>query len=68
MESEGHSLSFPHGLESGDDGGDNPDAQLRSEDQYWSGKDLVMYCQQNSSIALLLAYLQVGTSDLNGSH
>jgi hypothetical protein len=66
MESEGNSFSFPHGLESGDDGGDNPDAQLRSEDQYWSGKDLVMYCQQNSSIALLLAYLQVGTSDLNG--
>ncbi|OJA14427.1 hypothetical protein AZE42_06429 [Rhizopogon vesiculosus] len=67
MESEGNSLSFPHGQESSDDGGDDPDAQLRSEDQYWSGKDLVMYCQQNSSIALLLAYLQVGTPDLNGS-
>ena len=67
MESEGNSLSFPHGHESSDDGGDDPDAQLRSEDQYWSGKDLVMYCQQNSSIALLLAYLQVGSPDLNGS-
>lgn len=65
MESEGNILSFPH--ESSDDGGDDPDAQLRSDDQYWSGKDLAMYCQQNSSIALLLAYLQVSTPDANGS-
>ncbi|KAG1734723.1 uncharacterized protein EDB91DRAFT_584674 [Suillus paluster] len=65
MESESNSLSFPH--ESSDDGGDDPDTQLRSDDQYWSGKDLAMYCQQNSSIALLLAYLQVSTPDPNGS-
>lgn len=65
MESEGNTLSFP--LESSDDGGDDPDTQLRSDDQYWSGKDLAMYCKQNSSIALLLAYLQVSTPDVNGS-
>lgn len=65
MESESNSLSFPH--ESSDDGGDDPDTQPRSDDQYWSGKDLAMYCQQNSSIALLLAYLQVSTPDVNGS-
>ncbi|KAG2368134.1 hypothetical protein BDR07DRAFT_1350163 [Suillus spraguei] len=65
MESEGNALSFPH--ESSDDGGDDPETQPRSDDQYWSGKDLAMYCQQNSSIALLLAYLQVSTPDANGS-
>ncbi|KAG1802736.1 uncharacterized protein HD556DRAFT_1284518 [Suillus plorans] len=65
MESEGNTLGFPH--ESSDDCGDDPDTQLRSDDQYWSGKDLAMYCQQNSSIALLLAYLQVSTPDVNGS-
>ncbi|KAG1862576.1 hypothetical protein DFJ58DRAFT_775827 [Suillus subalutaceus] len=59
-------MDFP--LESSDDGGDDPDTQLRSDDQYWSGKDLAMFCKQNSSIALLLAYLQVSTPpDANGS-
>ena len=67
MESESHNLSFPPGQENDEDGGDDPDMQTRSEDQYWSGKDLAMYCQQNSSIALLLAYLQVSAPDANGS-
>lgn len=35
----------------------------RAEGRLWSGRDLEMHCQQNSSIALVLAYLQVGAPD-----
>ena len=35
----------------------------RVEGRLWSGRDLEMQCQQNSSIALVLSYLQVGAPD-----
>ncbi|EIW83159.1 hypothetical protein CONPUDRAFT_136292 [Coniophora puteana RWD-64-598 SS2] len=41
----------------------DPDASGDLEERHWSGKDLEMICQQNSSIPLVLAYMQVGTSD-----
>jgi len=39
------------------------DHESRTEGRLWSGRDLEMHCQQNSSIALVLAYLQVGAPD-----
>jgi serine/arginine repetitive matrix protein 2 len=39
----------------------------RLEIRCWSGRDLEMQCQQNSSIALVLAYLQVGSPDHSNS-
>jgi serine/arginine repetitive matrix protein 2 len=37
----------------------------RINGRLWSGRDLQMQCQQNSSVALVLAYLQVGAPDLD---
>ncbi|EGN99792.1 hypothetical protein SERLA73DRAFT_152020 [Serpula lacrymans var. lacrymans S7.3] len=39
------------------------DSASPEEGRLWSGRDLEMYCQQNSSIALVLAYLQIGAPD-----
>jgi hypothetical protein len=39
------------------------DHPSRTEGRLWSGRDLEMQCQQNSSVALVLAYLQVGAPD-----
>jgi len=37
--------------------------QSHAEGKLWTGRDLEMHCQQNSSIALVLSYLQVGAPD-----
>jgi serine/arginine repetitive matrix protein 2 len=39
------------------------DQPSRVEGPIWSGRDLAMQCQQNSSIALVLSFLQVGAPD-----
>ena len=50
-----------------DDDDDDDDAlpqqSMRVEGRLWSGRDLELQCRQNSSIALVLAYLQVGAPD-----
>ncbi|KAJ7703117.1 hypothetical protein B0H17DRAFT_975117 [Mycena rosella] len=43
------------------------DLSSRIEGPLWSGRDLEMQCQQNSSIPLVLAFLQVGSPEL-GQH
>ncbi|KAJ6587002.1 hypothetical protein DFH09DRAFT_241980 [Mycena vulgaris] len=43
------------------------DLSSRVEGPLWSGRDLEMQCQQNSSIPLVLAFLQVGSPEL-GQH
>ncbi|KAJ7084475.1 hypothetical protein B0H15DRAFT_784057 [Mycena belliarum] len=40
------------------------DLSPRVEGPLWSGRDLEMQCQQNSSIPLVLAFLQVGSPEL----
>ncbi|KAH7925547.1 hypothetical protein BV22DRAFT_1195119 [Leucogyrophana mollusca] len=64
-ESEGHQNgnSLPQPFDTSEDDEQDDEAQLRSQDRLWSGKDLIMFCQQNSSIALVLAFLQVGAPD-----
>jgi serine/arginine repetitive matrix protein 2 len=51
--------------EMADDGGSmlGQGVSSRSGVRLWSGRDLEMQCQQNSSIALVLSYLQVGSPD-----
>jgi hypothetical protein len=39
------------------------DLPSRNEGPLWSGRDLEMQCQQNSSIPLVLAFLQVGSPE-----
>jgi hypothetical protein len=43
------------------------DLSSRIEGPLWSGRDLEMQCQQNSSIPLVLAFLQVGSPE-HGQH
>ncbi|KAJ7096242.1 hypothetical protein C8R44DRAFT_683737 [Mycena epipterygia] len=43
------------------------DLPSRTEGLLWSGRDLEMQCQQNSSIPLVLAFLQVGSPE-HGQH
>ncbi|KAH7912399.1 hypothetical protein BJ138DRAFT_1125246 [Hygrophoropsis aurantiaca] len=65
LESDGHqngsALSNP--LDTSEDDEQDDEPQPRSQDRLWSGKDLITFCQQNSSIALVLAFLQVGAPD-----
>jgi len=60
--------------DSGTDGANSRDVNEEEDDdpheleqqpwrRLWSGRDLEMQCQQNSSIALVLAYLQIGAPD-----
>ncbi|KAJ7770147.1 hypothetical protein DFH07DRAFT_735814 [Mycena maculata] len=43
------------------------DLPSRNEGPLWSGRDLEMQCQQNSSVPLVLAFLQVGSPE-HGQH
>jgi hypothetical protein len=43
------------------------DVSSRIEGPLWSGQDLEMQCQKNSSIPLVLAFLQVGLPEY-GQH
>jgi len=42
--------------------------ESRIEGRMWSSRGLEMHCQQNSSIALVLSYLQVGAPDHDQSY
>ncbi|KAJ7178502.1 hypothetical protein C8R43DRAFT_973563 [Mycena crocata] len=56
-----------HDQESPKDERYDHDAPSRVEGPLWSGGDLEMQCQQNSSIPLVLAFLQVGSPE-HGLH
>ena len=41
--------------------------EQRADGPLWSSRDLELYCQQNSSISLVLSFLQVGAPEVVGS-
>ncbi|KAL4074109.1 hypothetical protein J3A83DRAFT_4357950 [Scleroderma citrinum] len=55
LENAGSALSQYKGNR--EDGGDDGDARSRPDDRIWSGKDLEVFCRQNSSIAQVLELL-----------
>uniref|UniRef100_A0A0W0FH86 SEC7 domain-containing protein n=1 Tax=Moniliophthora roreri TaxID=221103 RepID=A0A0W0FH86_MONRR len=55
------SLDTMNGTKSGSSpGSSNQQTSTHSDSPTWSGQDLVMHCLQNSSIPLILSYLQAG--------
>jgi serine/arginine repetitive matrix protein 2 len=61
MEMESNAIRGRHRQEVSSDLDD--DLSRQPEGPTWSGQDLQMLCQQNSSIALVLSFLQVGSPD-----
>jgi hypothetical protein len=61
-QSENGSVNSSGRTPAGSTPGDAPSTEERSA-KVWSGRALENICQRNSSIALVLAYLQVGSPD-----
>lgn len=57
LEAESHRITPSHSRSSSEDDGNGSDARTRTEERLWSGKDLEMFCQQNSSIAQVVELL-----------
>jgi hypothetical protein len=41
--------------------------EQRADGPMWTSRDLELYCQQNSSISLVLSFLQVGAPEVAAS-
>ena len=57
LESESSRITPSHSRSSSEDDGNGSDPRTRTEERLWSGKDLEMFCQQNSSIAQVVELL-----------
>ena len=55
MEAESNRMTPSHSRSSSEDDGSDP--RMRPEERLWSGKDLELFCQQNSSIAQVVELL-----------
>lgn len=56
-EAESNRITPSHSRSSSEDDGNGSDPRSQSEERLWSGKDLEMFCQQNSSIAQVVELL-----------
>lgn len=57
LEVESNRITPSHSRSSSEDDGNGSDPRSRAEERLWSGKDLEMFCQQNSSIAQVVELL-----------
>ena len=57
LEPENSRIALSHSRSSSEDDGNGSDPRSRAEERLWSGKDLEMFCQQNSSITQVLELL-----------
>jgi len=57
IEAESNRITPSHSRSSSEDDGNGSDPRSRAGERLWSGKDLEMFCQQNSSIAQVVELL-----------
>lgn len=57
LEAESNRVTPSHSRSSSEEDGNGSDPRSRAEERLWSGKDLEMFCQQNSSIAQVVELL-----------
>ncbi|KAH0827518.1 hypothetical protein J3R83DRAFT_4231 [Lanmaoa asiatica] len=57
LEAESNRITPSHSRSSSEDDGNGSNPRSRAEERLWSGKDLEMFCQQNSSIAQVVELL-----------